>query len=356
MGAPSINVTFSVAARALATLSARGTVAVIVKDTKSTGGHTLRSAGQIPDDLSVANKEYIRRAFTGAVERPSRVLLYVLDISGEAEELDKALQWLGTQTFDWMCGAPDISPEDCAKVKEWIVRQRDMRMIPKAVLPNYEGDHYAVVNWCGEDLKAGAASYTAGEFCSRIAGLIAGTPYAQSVTYAPISELSDCKRLDPAAEDAAVDAGKLVPIHDGVKVKLSRGVNSLTTVTGDISASFKKIKFVEVYDRIGFELRRLIADNWIGKYTNNYDNECILLTAVTSFFQGLLDEGLIQQDFSVWYDVDGKREYLDGHGVDTGDMTDDEVKQYSADSCVFIAVRCKILDAIEDAVINVTLY
>lgn len=355
MGAPNINVAFSVAARSLSVLSARGTVAVIVKDTAGAGPHELKSAGQIPAELSVSNREYIRRAFVGAVERPSRVLVYVIDTGSEGT-LDDALKWLGTQTFDWMCGAPDIDEGDCGKVKTWLEAQRAARKIPKAVLPNFAGDSYAIVNFAGSGLKAGDKTYTAGEYCSRIAGLIAGTPYTQSVTYAALTELSDCDRLDTAGEDAAVDAGKLVPIHDGVKVKLSRGVNSMTTVEAGLSADFKKIKYVEVYDRIGFELRREIADKYIGKYTNNYDNECVLLTAVSSFFEGLASEGLIQVDWECRYDVEAKRDWLEAQGVDTGSMDDAAIKQYSAGSCVFIAVRCKILDAIEDVTINVALY
>ncbi len=356
MGAPNINIIFSHAAEDVAALSARGTVALLVKDTAETGGHVLRSVKDIPAGLSQENRDYIARAFDGYVEKPSRVLVYVLN-SGEEEDIQTGLTWLGTQIFDWMAGAPDCSEEDAGKIVTWIKEQRGQRRIAKAVLPNHEADCYAVVNFAGEELKAGEKSFTAAQYCSRIAGLIAGTPYTHSCTYAPLRELSDCKHLSIEDEGAAVDAGKLVPIHDGVKVKLSRGVTSMTTVEGEgVTEDFKKIKIVEIRDRIEYTLRQLFEDEWVGKYPNTYDNECIFVTAVTSFFSTLEAEGLVRPGWSASYDVSGKRTYLEGKGVDTADLTDDDIKQYDAGSNVFILVDgCKILDAIEDAQIRINL-
>lgn len=356
MGAPNINIIFVNGARSVASLSARGTVALLVRDTAETGGHTLRDAKQIPSGLTKENQDYIARAFTGYVEKPGRVLVYVLN-SGEEEDLKTGLAWLGTQVFDWMAGPPDTTDDEAGQIVTWIEEQRKQRRIPKAVVPKHAADSYAVVDFEGEELKAGEKSFTAAQYCSRIAGLIAGTPYAQSCTYAPLLDLSDCKHLSIEDEGAAVDAGKLVPIHDGVKVKLSRGVTSLTTVQGaDVNPDFKKIKIVEVRDRIEYTLRQLFEDSWVGKYTNSYDNQCILLTAVTGFFATLETEGLVREGWSVQYDVAAKRDWLEEQGVDTGDMTDDDVKRHDSGSCVFILVDAlKILDAIEDAQIRINM-
>ena len=54
-----------------------------------------------------------------------------------------------------------------------------------------------------------------------------------SCTYAPLPEVSDVGRLTREAMDAAVDAGKFILFHDGEKVKVARGVNSLQTTTQD---------------------------------------------------------------------------------------------------------------------------
>lgn len=352
MGLPSINITFSQAAQQVASLSAKGTVAVMVRDTKSTGGKVLTSAKQIPSDLGAANQSYIKNTFIGNVNRPKKVLLYVISEDGTIAD---ALSWLSTQVFDWLAAPPDVTAEECATIKKWIDERRAEDAICKAVLPNYEGDSCAIVNFCGDGLASGTATYSAGDYCSRIAGLIAGTPYTQACTYAALPELTDCTRMTPSAGDSAVDAGKLITIYDGVKVKLARGVTSLVTTTPDIGADYKKIKFVELLDRIQFELKQKSADNWIGKYTNSYDNQCIVISAITSYFQGLHAEGLIQPGFSVEYDVDAKREWLEANGVDISNMDDDAVKQCDSGSYVFIIVKCKLLDAIEDVIIRVIL-
>lgn len=77
-----------------------------------------------------------------------------------------------------------------------------------------------------------------------------GTPMTISCTYAPLPEVSDVGRLTREAMDAAVDAGKFILFHDGEKVKVARGVNSLQTTTQDKGDAWKKIKMVEVMDMI----------------------------------------------------------------------------------------------------------
>lgn len=67
------------------------------------------------------------------------------------------------------------------------------------------------------------------EMCTRAAGLAEGTPMAKSCSYAP---LTDIDRLTQAEADAAIDAGKFILIHDGVKGKAGRGINNLTTFPG----------------------------------------------------------------------------------------------------------------------------
>ena len=55
----------------------------------------------------------------------------------------------------------------------------------------------------GETHTATSGVYTAEEYCSRIAGYIAGTPFTQSITYGTLNDLSDCNRLTIAEQDAA---------------------------------------------------------------------------------------------------------------------------------------------------------
>jgi hypothetical protein len=350
MGLPNINITFTSAAASAVQRSEKGVVAVILKDSAAAaaGAHVLTGAGQVPATLGKDNQEYVKRTFLGYVNPPRKVILYVLE--ADAETLDDALDYLATQTFDYVVGPPDISAAEAQAVATWVKGQRtNSDAIYKAVLPNLVADSEAVVNFAAAGMTDGTNSYTAGEYCSRIAGLIAGTPMTISCTYAPLPELSDVTRMSKSDADTAIDAGKLILIHDGEKVKVARGVNSLTTTTQDKGAAFQKIKLVEALDMIQNDIRITAQDSYIGKYANSYDNKCLLITAIQGYFTGLEQAGILQAGSSaVGIDLAAQETYLKGIGVDTSAMSEQELKEANTGDQVFLQASIKVLDAIED--------
>lgn len=314
---------------------------------------TLGSASDIPAGLSATNKAYIADAFVGNVNRPAKVLVYVLATT--AEDFDDALGALATQQFDWLAGPPDCEPADAAAIATWVKGQRTNNAAKyKAVLPEHTADSEAVVNFNAGDITVGVNTYDAPRYCARVAGLLAGTPLTQSATYVPLPEVGDIARSTKAEMDAAVDAGKLILMHDGVKVKVARGVTSLTTVSADKPVDYKKIKIVETVDLIRYDLRLLCQDNYIGKMPNSYDNKCVLITAIKEYLSGLESDGVLEAGKSVVeIDVDAQRAYLASQGVDVSTMTDTQIKQANTGSQVFIKAVISILDAIEDITINI---
>lgn len=354
MGLPSVNIAFKSTAAAAVKKSEKGVVALIVRDSKQNGPLTLTSAAQIPATLGKGNQEYIQRAFTGYVNPPRQVLVYVLPSA--AENLTDALAWLATQVFDYLAGPPDITEAECGLVADWVKgRRANDYAICKAVLPNTAADSEAVVNVATEGIKAGANTYTAGQYCSRIAGLIAGTPMAISCTYAPLPEVEDVARLTRAEMDAAVDAGKFILFHDGEKVKVGRGVNSLVTTTAEKDAGFRKIKLVEALDMIQSDIRRTCEDSYIGKYANSYDNKLLLCTAVKGYLAALEQGGVLKAGYSaVEVDAAAQEAYLLSIGTDASKMTEQEIKEADTGDKVFIRIRLRVLDAIEE--ISITIY
>ena len=348
MGLPNINITFKSQATESVARSQKGVVALIVKDSKNNGPLTMSNATQIPTTLGKGNQEYIARAFTGYVNPPRRVLCYVLPSA--AENLNDALAWLATQTFDYLAGPPDSTDADCTSVASWVKSRRtNDHAICKAVLPDTAADSEAVVSFAAEGIQAGGQTYTAGQYCSRIAGLLAGTPMTLSCTYAPLPEVSDITRMTREEMDAAVDAGKLILLHDGEKVKVARGVNSLQTTTADKGAAWKKIKLVETMDLIQSDIRMTAQDTYIGRYANSYDNKCLLITAIQGYLTALEQEGILQADAStVGIDLAAQEAYLQSIGVDTSAMNEQEIKEANTGDKVFLAASVKLLDAIED--------
>lgn len=177
-----------------------------------------------------------------------------------------------------------------------------------------------------------------------------------SCTYAPLPEVSDVGRLTREAMDAAVDAGKFILFHDGEKVKVARGVNSLQTTTQDKGDAWKKIKMVEVMDMIQTDIRTTAQDAYIGKYANSYDNKCLLVTAIKGYLVGLEQSGILQAgSSSVGIDLAAQEAYLQSVGTDTSKMSQQEIKEANTADKVFLEASIKILDAIEDISLNITI-
>lgn len=354
MGLPSIDITFKTSAATTIAMGDKGTVALILKDSAAAGAHRLTAVSQIPAALSADNKAYVQRAFIGYVNPPKCVLLFVLGT--DAENLDTALTHFATQQFDYLCAPPDASSAEATAVKTWIAAQRAQHHLVKAVLPDIVADSDAVVNFTADGMTDGATTYVTAAYCSRIAGILAGTPWTMSATYAPLEELTDVTRMSNEQADAAIDAGQLILIHDGRKVKVGRAVNSMTTVTADHSAPFKKIKIVEVVDRIETDLRAAVEDGFIGKYANSYSNKMLLVTAIRQYLHELEVAGILQADTSTAdINTTAIRSYLDSQGVDVSGMSDDALRQYNTGSQVFLAVSIKIMDAIEDVTIAISM-
>ena len=199
--------------------------------------------------------------------------------------------------------------------------------------------------------------------CARIAGLLAGTGLTVSGTYAPLQDFVDVSRLTKAEQDEAVGAGKLIALWDGEKVKLNRAVTSLTTTSADKGDSFKKIKLVETMDMMEDDIRKTIEDSYIGKFSNSYDNKCLLITAINAYFMGLVNDGLLDigqcqidiEGQKQWLKAQGKKVILeDGSEKDIDDCSDMEIKRANTGSHVFLKAVVSLVDAIEDVSLKIT--
>ncbi len=362
MGLPTLNINFATAATQTAERINRGVVAIIVKESTAAVQnklYKLSSAADIPAGLSANNKKYIASAFTGNAYGPRSVI--VVTIASTNYDYDDALDMLAAERFDWLVAAWDCIETDAQKVAAWITARRAEGAICKAVLPNYTANNEAVVNFATADIVSStlsissATSCSAAEYCARVAGFLAGTPLDQSITYAVLPEVTDIPRLTPTQMDTAIDAGKLILMHDGVKVKFASGVTSLTTVSSGKFAQMKKIKTMEVIDTIRQDLRLLIQDAYIGKLPNTFDNKCLLLTAIRSYFRQLEKENVLMDGSTVGIDIAAQRAYLISAGVDVSEMNDEEIRHANTGSHVFVAASIGVLDAIENIDVNISL-
>ena len=104
------------------------------------------------------------------------------------------------------------------------------------------------------------------------------------------------------------------------------------------------------------DIRTTAQDSYIGKYANSYDNKCLLVTAIKGYLVGLEQSGILQAgSSSVGIDLARQEVYLQSVGTDTSKMSQQEIKEANTADKVFLEASIKILDAIEDISLNITI-
>jgi hypothetical protein len=350
LGLPEISITFSSLAVSAIQRSQRGIVALILKDDTDNSFNTkeYRNVTEINEaDWTPTNLDYIKKAFLGA---PSKIIVERMDTI--ATDYSAALTRLASKRWNYLA-IPGIASGDvqtvATQVKTW--RDTDKKTF-KAVLPNSVSDYEGIINFVTEGIVVGSTTYSASQYTARIAGILAGLSLQRSATFYVLSEVeSITESTDP---DADIDAGKLILINDGEKIKIGRGVNSLTTTTTDKGADFKKIKIIEGHDLVQEDITRTFNDEYAGKVNNSYDNQVLLITAINAYLKGLQGDVLDPAaDNAVGVDVEAQRLAWEGIGTDTSEWDDQKVKETSFQSKVFLAGRLKFLDAVEDMVLKI---
>ncbi|EIC95723.1 phage tail sheath-like protein [Lachnoanaerobaculum saburreum F0468] len=360
---PSITITFTEQGASAVTRGERGIVALVLKGTRQQTFKVM-SISDIPTGvLSAENEQFVKDALIGYSHAPKYIIVYVMPT---AEDMTKAykdmMQYFENEKFTYMAIPTAKTDNKVQDVVTWAKKQRDEHNLVKVVLPEITADSEGIINWCSTLYRTKEQAITPEQGCARIAGLLAGTGLTVSGTYAPLQDFVDVSRLTKIEQDEAVGAGKLIALWDGEKVKLNRAVTSLTTISADKGDSFKKIKLVETMDMMEDDIRKTIEDSYIGKFSNSYDNKCLLITAINAYFMGLVNDGLLDigqcqidiEGQKQWLKAQGKKVILeDGSEKDIDDCSDMEIKRANTGSHVFLKAVVSLVDAIEDVSLKI---
>ena len=366
MKAPSVNIAFIEKAATAIERTARGIVMMILKEeTFETADYEILDTSDIPSTLSAENQAAITRVLYGYQTTPTKVLVHL--IKSDAEGLDEAYKaaedYIAAKKWNYLVVPTAQTDGKAPELSTWIKTQRTINHKSfKAVLPNVTADNDGVTNVTMGYTDSDGTELTAEQACARVAGIIVGTPFTMSCTYAPVTEALGCPAMTPEEKDEAVNAGKLIFFWDGEKVKIVRGVNSFVTTNDVKNNSFKKIKLVDAMDMISDDIRETAEDSYIGKYANSYDNKCLLISAINAYFDTLIAEGVISAG-KASLDLAAIRTYIKSKGGkfvnDAGDMaelataTDEDIKKANTGSDVFLTANVSLLDAIEDITLNI---
>lgn len=208
-------------------------------------------------------------------------------------------------------------------VKAWVERLRcEGKMVMAFVGGSAEDDqdianansrsasfnHEGMVN-VGISAEIDEVWYTSGKVACYVCGKAAGQSLKESLTYAvtPFDDVSP--RLTHSQVVSALQSGTLVLIHDGEKVIIEQGINTLTSLREGQNNSFKKIKTMKIMDAIETDTAKAAHDSYIGKVLNNEDGQVAVLSAIKNYFE-TLSPTLIANDFIV--EVDKEKQVYAG--------------------------------------------
>ncbi len=172
------------------------------------------------------------------------------------------------------------------------------RAVARSATMDYEG----IVN-VGVGAYEGTVEYSSAEVACWVAGLIAGQRLVESPTYAtaPFSDVN--RRWTKTEMEQAVEGGVLLLYHDGEKVKILKGINTLTNLREGQNNAWKKIRTIRVMDAINTDLLRTAEKSYIGKINNTEAGRNSLIGAMREYMRQLALAGVIE---SIGWDV-----YLD---------------------------------------------
>lgn len=384
LGMPSVNIAFTEAGIEAIQRSQRGIVALLLEEASDTitnllKDHTITSGSgdtattttvkaitnpfvvytsdDIPSELSDENKDYITKTLIGYQKAPYRVRVYLMakDETADAKE-DKfatALSSLAADRWDYLA-IPTITSTQCESVATWLKTNRENKhKRSKVILPSYAADYEGVINFSNTKVVTATKTYTGAQYTPRIAGLLAGTPMTISATYAPLSEVIDCDKYTMDERDEKVNKGEFFIWYDGEKFKMSRAVNSLVTTTQAKQEAYQTIKSVDIMDMIYDDIRKTAEDSYIGKYTNDFDNKQLLISAIYGYFLELENGRLLQKNYSnVYLNETNIKTYQIEHGLYTkdelADMDSLAIQKLDTKKKVFLGAKIKVLDAMED--------
>ncbi|NMM52152.1 phage tail sheath C-terminal domain-containing protein [Paenibacillus aquistagni] len=356
IGLPQIEITFSSLARTAVQRSARGIVALIVKDDTDTSFSVkeYKLASEVEKAAFTAeNVKYIQDVLGGGA---SKVIVARVSVDS-TEATEEAIQAIGKKKYNWIGHATGAAAEHtslAAYVKE---QEKTGKNIKAIVYKATNPDSMCVVNFTNETLTKIDDSEIAGDkYIARLLGLLAGLPMTQSGTYKVLEDLKSVK--EPADLEAAVNNGELVLFNDDDQVRVARAVNSLQTLGEGVTEDMKKIIVVETMHLIREDIYTTFKQDYLGKYKNKYDNQILFISAVNTYFDALEREEILDSEYDNRSDIDVEEQrqaWIDIGKTEASDWDDSKVRINTFRSNVFLAGSIKILDAIEDLKFGITM-
>jgi len=324
-----------------ANLIATGLKGVVLYATKNTAQSNLVELFSFTDannitGLTSVDAAQVKNIFLGNVKQ-------VIVITYSTQFSDCA-NLIGAQNFDWLvCDDANEQTNVALYGKENAV---------KTVVFNYAADDMHVVNFTNPSvlLDDGVTIQTGLEYLPRVAGALAGLPYTEDACALTFTDLAS------VTMPANMELGQFILYNDPSGVKVANPVNSLLTLTTNITADMQSICIVEGMDRMTADIKAAFAQSYKGKYKNMYNYQCLLIAAVNYYFTVLGNMEILDPNYNNVCSVDTVTQQAlwiaDGYNGTNGNedastWTDIQIKNNAYKKQVLLLNNVKFLDGMD---------
>ena len=358
MGLPTITVEFKTLAASAVARSIRGVLAVLIQDGTEDVAWAHKSYGTLAelsaDEAAYTEENYaiLARAFAAG---PYQVLVVRVGSEGTLAQATAILEKL---SYNWVCSPVSGFQSGLAAWVGTVNAASKIRKVKALVTGVSSANDPHVVNAANTSVTlndAAATTVTMAEYLPRLGGVLAACPLDQSVTYYALTDLAEAAAVTNV--DAAIDAGNLVLFLEDDTYRIARGVNTLVTPGENQTEDMKSIAVVEAMDLIQEDIIRTFKNNYLGKVKNSADNQALLVSDVLSYLRALAAESVLDPNSDILAEIDtgAMRKVWTAAGADVSGLTDAQVKRKTYRSYVYVTATCRILDAMEDMVMSITL-
>ena len=348
---PSISIAFKTLATTAIQRSERGTVCLILQDTKATEKwYTFKTIADV--ETEKWDKDSIKYINLAMHYGAFKILVRVIQ---SGEDTSKVLKDLEMRKFNWLA-YPKASETEDQTVVNWVKQQfGNTGVIGKTVkyVSSFadKTDHVAIVELAnGGTYKSIYGDFTAQEYTAAIAGLIAGMPLNRSADNYTMSDLKSVEDYEPKL-------GKFSLYNDEEVVKVNYGVNSKTTFDSTWKKDTRKIKVVEGMCFIVDDIRDTFKNYWLGKYINDYDNKMNFCSNITKVYFKEMAPNVLNGDYDnkVEIDIEAHKKVIIADGLEVSSMTDLEILQYPTGEDVYLTGDVRFVDTMASLSLTMTM-
>lgn len=300
---PTIDVIFKKIAKTFNTRTAKDPVYLIIKDDTSTTftTKTYTDVELVKEDAALytsTNLQYIKDCFVGEPDQVTVIRIATTGTIADALTIADGLIFSG-----WISMAGGIATDYDALIT--FVKAQNEKYKPfKTIVfnPTAPSDDMHVVNFGNTKVTFDdtRGEVTGDEYIPSLLGYLASASVLTGTTYKIMSNLKSVEQ--PTNVTDAINAGKLVLINDddgeNAVVRIGLGVNSLTTLTDDITEDYKFLEIIEAMDLMTVDIRNTYKNYYVSKYKNTLGNQNIFISAVNDYFTTLETQNILNPDFN----------------------------------------------------------